>query len=75
MSENENHRQPSTGSPQAPREKEVPASMRWMRRIKKMFSFLFTSCVLLAHRGSWLSRLFAYSNTARHQNAANLTNV
>ncbi|WP_376769428.1 transglycosylase domain-containing protein [Paenibacillus germinis] len=47
MSENENHRQPSTGTPQAPREKEVPASMRWMRRIKKMFSFLFTSCVLL----------------------------
>ncbi|WP_414858854.1 transglycosylase domain-containing protein [Paenibacillus sp. Soil787] len=47
MSENENHRQPSTGTPQAPRDKEVPASMRWMRRIKKMFSFLFTSCIVL----------------------------
>ncbi|BFT75890.1 transglycosylase domain-containing protein [Paenibacillus sp. P36] len=47
MSENENNRQPASGTPQKQREQEVPASMRWMRRIKKMFSFFFTTCVFM----------------------------
>ncbi|NEW07589.1 PBP1A family penicillin-binding protein [Paenibacillus sp. SYP-B3998] len=42
----DNKRPTPASSPSSQKDKEV-ASMRWMRRIKKMFSFLFSSFVIL----------------------------
>ncbi|CAH1218475.1 Penicillin-binding protein 2D [Paenibacillus allorhizoplanae] len=51
MSDNENTnekpRQQTPETQSARRKDEIPASMRWMRRIKKTFSFFFTCSLLM----------------------------
>ncbi|MGG1553951.1 transglycosylase domain-containing protein [Paenibacillus ferrarius] len=45
MSDNERPQKPRT--PQEKIQSDLPASMRWMRRIKKTFSFFFTLSILM----------------------------
>ena len=67
MSENEKPRQQPSDAQPSRVKNEVPASMRWMRRIKKTFSFFFTCSLLSAHRDSHLSGLFAFPNAPRYK--------